>query len=225
MARRAKCAALCSFGTASAIVSSGQTRSMTCSRCSRRPGASASTFTTAAAWRRFQLASATGAPPTVTAYRPSSVTWMSDIVMPAAAIPSGPLTRREQQVLPLHHGALLTSGLTSGGVPGPAIVAPGQVCELGVQRGGPLRIVRDGPVDRDRRAVVGLEVVAEVLGAAEPGDPEGPAAGRDAGRPHGAVPRFQRPGDLGGIRGFGSQLGSPPVFVGGTDARKCGTRW
>ena len=57
----------------SAIVSSGQTRSITCSRCSRRSGASASTFTTAAAWRRFQLASATGTPPTVTANRPSSV--------------------------------------------------------------------------------------------------------------------------------------------------------
>jgi len=31
------------------VVSSGQTRSMTCSRCSRRPGARARTFTTAAA--------------------------------------------------------------------------------------------------------------------------------------------------------------------------------
>ena len=82
MARRAKCAALCSFGTASAIVSPGQTRSMTCSRCNRRPGASASTFTTAAAWRRFQPASATGTPPTVTANRPSSVTWISGISVP-----------------------------------------------------------------------------------------------------------------------------------------------
>ena len=78
---------------------------ITGSRCSRRPGASASTFTTAAARRRFQLNSATGAPPTVTANRPSSVTRISAIAMPAAAVPSGPLARREQQVLPLHHGA------------------------------------------------------------------------------------------------------------------------
>src|SRR5207248_6653985 len=171
MARRAKCAALCSFGTASAIVSCGQTRSITCSRCSRRPGASASTFTTAAAWRRFQLTSATGAPPIVTANRPSRVTWISGMAMPAAAVPSGPLARREQQVLPLHHGA---PGLRS-----PEIVSPGQIGELGVQRGGPLRIVRDGPVDRDRRAVVGLEVVTEVLGTAEDVDPDGLAPGLD----------------------------------------------
>src|SRR5438034_11791167 len=177
MARRAKCAALCSFGTASAIVSSGQTRSMTCSRCSRRPGASASTFTTAAAWRRFQPASATRTPPTVTANRPSSVTWISGISVPAADVPSGPLARREQQILPLHHGAL--AAWSTGGAPGAEVVAPGQVGEFGVQRGGPLRIVRDGPVDRDRRAVVGLEVVAEVLGAAESVDPQGLAPGRD----------------------------------------------
>ena len=60
-------------------------------------------------------------------------------------------------------------------------MAPGQVGEFCVQRGDPVRIVRDGPVDRDRRAVVGLEVVAEVLGTAEPGDPEGLAPGRDVG--------------------------------------------
>ena len=61
MARRAKCAALCSFGAASSIVSSGHTRSMTCSRCSRRPGARASTFTSAAAWRRRPVALGDGA--------------------------------------------------------------------------------------------------------------------------------------------------------------------
>src|SRR5947207_3832895 len=179
MARRAKCAALCSLGTASAIVSPGQTRSMTCSRCSRRPGASASTFTTAAAWRRFHPASATGTPPTVTANRPSSVTWSSGISVPAADIPSGPLARREQQVLPLHHGAL--AAWSAGGAPGAEVGSAGQVRERGVQCGGPLRIVRDGPVDRDRRAVVGLEVVAEVLGAAEPADPQGLAPDRDVG--------------------------------------------
>ena len=43
--RRAKWAALCSLGAASSTVSSGQSRSSTCSRCSRRLGASASTFT------------------------------------------------------------------------------------------------------------------------------------------------------------------------------------
>ena len=60
-------------------------------------------------------------------------------------------------------------------------MAPGQVGELGVQRGGPLRIVRDAPVDGDRRAVVGLEVVTEVLGAAEKVDPDGLAPGPDVG--------------------------------------------
>ena len=49
MARRAKCAALCSLGAASSIVSSGHTRSMICSRWRRRSGAMASTFTSAAA--------------------------------------------------------------------------------------------------------------------------------------------------------------------------------
>ena len=44
-----------------------------------------------------------------------------------------------------------------------------------------IRIVGEGAVGRDRGSVPALEVVAEVLGAAEPVDPEGLAAGRDAG--------------------------------------------
>src|SRR6476619_3452647 len=100
---------------------------MTCSRCSRRPGASASTFTTAAAWRRFQPASATGLKPTVVANRPSSVTGISGIRVPAADGPSGPLARREQQVLPLHHGALAAAGAE--------VVAAGHVRELGIECG------------------------------------------------------------------------------------------
>ena len=45
IALRAKCAALCSFGTASSMVSSRHKRSITCSRCSRRPGVNANTLT------------------------------------------------------------------------------------------------------------------------------------------------------------------------------------
>ena len=62
-------------------------------------------------------------------------------------------------------------------------MAPGQVGELGVQRGGPPRIVPDAPVGDDGRAVVGLEVVTEVLGAAEKVDPDGLAPGPDVGDP------------------------------------------
>ena len=75
--------------------------------------------------------------------------------MPAAAVPSGPLAGRQQQVLPVHHGRRrpgVERRARSASSASSAAVRPGRP---------------RGPVDRDRRAVVGLEVVAEVLGAAE----------------------------------------------------------
>ena len=70
-ARRAKCAALCSLGPAASSPRSGQRASITCSRCMRRPLASASSLTSALAWRRLQAASGTATPSTVTENPPS----------------------------------------------------------------------------------------------------------------------------------------------------------
>ena len=47
-------------------------------------------------------------------------------------------------------------------LPATAVEPAGELLELTVQRGDLLRVVGDRPVDRDRRAVVGLEVVAEL---------------------------------------------------------------
>ena len=52
----------------------GQSASTTCSRCSRRPGARASSLTSEAAWRRVQASAATGTPSTATSNPPSSRT-------------------------------------------------------------------------------------------------------------------------------------------------------
>ena len=65
---------------------------------------------------------------------------------------------------------------------GGTVMAPGQVGELGVQRGGPPRIVPDAPVGDDGRPVVGFEVVTEVfrVGRADSGRS---APGPDVGDP------------------------------------------
>ena len=71
--RRAKCAALCRRGPASATPIPGHSASMTCSRCRRRSGARASSLTRAAALRRPQASSGTATPPTDTRKPPSNV--------------------------------------------------------------------------------------------------------------------------------------------------------
>ncbi|WP_407688123.1 hypothetical protein [Mycobacterium sp. HUMS_1102779] len=55
--------------------------------------------------------------------------------------------------------------------------------QFGVQGRDPVRLVRDSPVGRDRRAVVGLEVVAEACAVGEPVHPQHAALGGEVADP------------------------------------------
>src|SRR5271154_4200875 len=68
-------------------------------------------------------------------------------------------------------------------MPGAVVVATGEVGEVMVERGGPLRVVGYAAVGGYGRPVAGLEVVAEVLRAGELVHADCFAAGGDAGHP------------------------------------------
>src|ERR1039457_1081284 len=72
----------------------------------------------------------------------------------------------EEQVFPVHDRGLRAQ-----------VVAAGEVGEVAVERGGSLQVLADAPVGGDGGAVVGLEVVAEFLGAGELVDADGLALG------------------------------------------------